>query len=101
MTPEKKIELEIKEHLTKNGWFVFKISQPGFKTRNIRGIADLFAIKDGLNLWIEVKTPKGIQSEAQVKFQRLIKEHGGNYFLARSTEDVENKIKDVIINMHL
>jgi len=88
MNPEKKIELEIKDYLTKTGWFVFKISQPSSHSRNINGIADLYAIKNGVSVWIEVKTPQGKQSESQMIFQNNIIGHGGIYFIARCVEDI-------------
>jgi hypothetical protein len=53
-----------------------------------RGIADLYALKDGRSAWIEVKTPKGRQSEAQLQFEDDVKKHGGSYIVARSLEDV-------------
>lgn len=95
MNPEKKIELEIKEYLTKTGWFVFKISQPSSHSRNIKGIADLYAIKNGVSVWIEVKTPQGKQSESQAIFAKNIFEHMGIYIIARCIEDIEwiNDIK--------
>jgi len=53
------------------------------------GIADLYAVKGGRSIWVEVKTPAGRQSEVQREFQRQVEEHGGVYVLARSVEDVE------------
>ena len=40
-------------------------------------------------LWIEVKSDKGKQSLEQKSFQDQVEEHGHNYIVARSIEDVE------------
>ena len=39
-------------------------------------------------VWIEVKAPKGVQSELQKSFQKQVEEHGHKYILARCVEDV-------------
>lgn len=38
--------------------------------------------------WIEVKAPKGVQSELQKSFQKQVEEHGHRYILARCVDDV-------------
>lgn len=86
-TTEADIQRQIKEYLQWNGWFVVKIHQ---SLGSYKGIADLYALKDGIHVWIEVKTPRGRQSEYQEKFQRDVTEHGGAYIVARSIEDVEH-----------
>ena len=39
--------------------------------------------------WIEVKAPKGKQSEAQKAFQKVVEEEDHRYILARGIEDLE------------
>lgn len=82
---ESDIQRQIKEYLQWRGWFVVKIHQ---SLGSYKGIADLYALKDGQHVWIEVKTPAGSQSKDQVKFQRDVEAHGGTYLVARSVEDV-------------
>lgn len=77
---ESEIQRQIKEALQWRGWFVVKIHQ---SLGSYRGIADLYALRDGQHVWIEVKTDRGVQSEYQKKFQRDIEKHGGTYILAR------------------
>jgi len=43
--------------------------------------------------WIEVKAPKGIQSELQRSFQLQVESHGHRYILARSLEDVTSLLE--------
>lgn len=83
---ESEIQAQIKEYLQWKGWFVFKIHQ---SLGSYKGIADLYAIKGGRGIWIEVKTPDGSQSQDQVYFQQDIEAHGGEYLVARSIEDVD------------
>lgn len=90
MVLEKDIRRSIKEFLKKTGWFVFPVFQGGMYS--YPGISDYIAIRDGLVLFIEVKSDRGIQSQEQINFERNIIDHSGVYFVARSVEDVDNKI---------
>lgn len=83
---ESDIQRNIKEYLQWNGWFVVKIHQ---SLGSYKGIADLYALKGGRHVWIEVKTPVGRQSDDQVKFELDIRAAGGEYFLCRSVDDLE------------
>ena len=58
-----------------------------------KGIADLYALKDGRHVWIEVKTDRGRQSEHQRQFEQDIRDHGGRYIVARGIEDIEKHLK--------
>jgi hypothetical protein len=86
---EKDVRKVIKDWLQFNKWFVFSNFQG---LGSYRGVTDFTAIKDGRVLWIEVKTPTGTQHASQVKFQNNIEAVGGEYVLARSSEDVETAI---------
>ena len=53
------------------------------------GSADILGIlKGGRFLAIEVKSPTGRQSEQQHNFERMVRNMGGLYILARSVSDV-------------
>lgn len=84
---ESDIQAQIRDYLRWTGWFCIKIHQ---SLGSYRGIADLYAIRDGKHVWIEVKTARGKQSEYQKRFQRDIEAAGGEYILARGIEDVEH-----------
>ncbi len=86
---ESDIQRQIKEYLQWKGWFVFKIHQ---SLGSHKGIADLYAIKRGQGIWIEVKTPKGRLSEHQENFRHNLELHGGRYILARGIEDLADLI---------
>lgn len=84
---ESDIQAQIKEYLLRKGWFVVKIHQ---SLGCVKGIADLYAIKNGRSVWIEVKTPNGRLSEHQERFWSDVVNHGGIYIVARSVDDVIN-----------
>ena len=84
---ESDVQRQIKKFLQWHGWFVVKIHQ---SLGSYKGIADLYALKDGRHVWIEVKMPKGRLSEYQEKFRNDVIAHGGAYIVARSIEDVEH-----------
>ena len=82
---ESDIQRQIREYMQYHGWFVIKIHQ---SLGSYKGIADLYALRDGKHVWIEVKTPKGRLSEHQERFREDVGRHGGVYMVARSIEDV-------------
>lgn len=84
---ETAIRRQIQDYLRWTGWFVYyNLAGLG----SYPGLSDLVAVKDGRVVHIEVKTPKGVQSEKQKRFQRKLEAAGGEYVLARSVADVEH-----------
>lgn len=88
-SPEKVIQRAIIQALAIDRWFVFPINENPY--RSYAGISDLIAIKKGRVVFIEVKTEAKTskQRPAQIEFERRIKEQGGEYLLARRTEDID------------
>ena len=82
---ETDIQNQIRDYLRMKGWFVIRHQQ---SMGSLKGLSDLSALKDGITIYIEVKTSKGHQSQYQMQFQHDIEAHGGIYILARSIEDV-------------
>ena len=65
-------------------------SMPKF---SIKGVSDILLVVRGQLVCIEVKTPKGKQSDFQKEFERKVGENGGKYILATHINDIiENKI---------
>jgi len=52
------------------------------------GIPDIIVVKQGQFIGIEVKKPKGKQSENQIKFQKELELAGGTYYIATSIDDL-------------
>ena len=88
---ESGIQNAIRDYLRRQGWYVVKIHQ---SLGSFKVIADLHAIRDGRSLWLEIKTPRGKQSEHQAAFGCAILAHGGEYLVARSVEDVEMYLRE-------
>jgi hypothetical protein len=63
----------------------------------IAGVADLIFFDPfgkKLPLFIEMKLPKGVQSESQVRFERTYTQAGYTYIICRSFDE----FKEVVIN---
>lgn len=88
---EAEIQNSIRECLRWNGWFVIRHQQT---LGSHRGLSDLTAIKDGVTVYIEVKTKTGVLSADQEAFKEEIEAHGGKYIVARSIEDVQELCGD-------
>ncbi len=85
-TLETDIKKAIKTYLQYTGWYVFNILQ-GLGAH--KGISDFIAVKNGRTLFLEVKKPGGKQSVNQEEFEREIIQHGGEYYVVCSIDDVE------------
>lgn len=96
MTSEALIQRCILAELQRRGIFVWRANSGqartatgGFMRFNVEGCADLIGVLPGGRfLAVEIKSPKGRQSEAQRMFQERVTRSGGLYVLARSVEDV-------------
>ena len=85
MTTETLIKQNIRRYLGIKGWFCFPVRQG---LGSYKGIPDLIACKGGVTLFLEVKSPKGKQSEYQKRFQWNIVQSGCRYILVRSVQDL-------------
>jgi hypothetical protein len=88
---ESGLKRTIREFLQWNHWYVAMVQGGPFGTP---GISDLIAVRGGRTLFLEVKTPTGTLSAAQIEFGGEVKTQGGEYYVVRSIEDVEKIIKD-------
>ena len=82
---ENDVKHQVKDYLYLKGYFHFPILQ-GLGAR--KGIPDIIAIKNNRVLFLEIKSPKGKQSEWQKQFQELIEGNGGEYYIVRSLDDL-------------
>jgi hypothetical protein len=98
---EAQIEDQILQFLNLSGWFAWKNITAGYFDEEkghyrkhvsrwaITGSSDIIALKDGITLFLEVKTEKGRQSDAQKAFEMRVKEKGNKYHIIRSVEDTK------------
>lgn len=94
--PEGRLQLQILKYCRILGYPCGKTKTMGvrqqggqfhFDPYTFRGFPDLTVFTPKL-VFVEVKSPKGVQSENQKDFQRLCEEAGIKYILARCLEDV-------------
>jgi hypothetical protein len=72
----------------RNNSGAFVDSQKHFYRFGATGSPDIICVIKGQYVGIEVKAPKGKQSEYQKEFQRKLEEAGGQYILAYDLEDI-------------
>lgn len=96
---EHNIQNEIREWFGRHGIMCFRANVGTVRTIDGRmfttglpeGFPDLFALPgNGQIIFIECKTRKGKQRDAQKTFERVMKSRGYKYIVARSVEDLEN-----------
>jgi hypothetical protein len=97
---ESHVQRQILDYLALKGIFHYRQNSGAFaipETANharrffragVPGVPDIICVIKGQFVGIEVKAPKGKQSEHQKEFQRKIEAAGGRYVLAHSLEDV-------------
>lgn len=59
-----------------------------------KGIPDIWVIKDGKTIGLEVKASKGTQRKEQKEIEERFKKNGAEYYIVRSVEEVR-KILDL------
>ena len=96
MTPEKRIQNQIINYLktlSKEGEpvFVERRQAGGFNYK--KGIADLYAVYNGIHLEIEVKAPGGHLSPLQEKWRDKCKNLNIKYCCYDNLQDFKNFIK--------
>ena len=85
---ETDIRRQVTDYLQLRQYFCFYVLQ-GLGA--YKGIPDLIAVKNGRVLFIELKTPRGRQSEYQRKFQADLEAAGGEYVLCRGVDDLQKE----------
>jgi hypothetical protein len=96
---EKEIQNSICEYLELKRLFfwrqnttpVYDTTRKAFRSMpkySLKGVADIIVIKNGATIFLEVKRPKGKQSEDQIEFERLSKKNGAQYYVVTSLDDV-------------
>lgn len=66
----------------------------------VRGVADLILLvpkKGYASLCIEMKTPKGVQSEHQRTWQRAAEKYHSRYVVCRSLEEFMNEVNAYLL----
>ena len=98
---EQDLQNQIRVYLSKLGYTVFRINVIGSYTKDGRyvppslpkGFSDLFAVKDGKAIFIEVKYGKNKASKEQINFIKQMQKKGCKAGIVYSIEDIDNLIK--------
>lgn len=65
----------------------------------VDGVSDIYAVKDGVSIWIECKRPVGGRlSEGQRNFLDAMNRHGAVGIVVNSIESLENQLKEAGVN---
>ncbi len=102
---ESDIQASILDYLRLRGHFCFRVNQipatvidkhgqrqfRAFGKYAMKGVPDIVLIHDGKFYGIECKSETGKLSEDQVAFGRRCVKAGGEYIVARSIDDVQQK----------
>lgn len=85
-TPEGRVKDQIRKVLQKNNAWYFMPVQNGMGKA---GIPDFIVCYHGRLVGVEAKAPSGAATANQLRIGEEIKEHGGEYIIARSGEEVQ------------
>jgi hypothetical protein len=87
---ESKIQSSCINHAKKLGWYCCKTIKV-----SVSGFPDLIMLKNGVCVFVEFKTLKGVQSELQKYQQKLLENQGFKYYLIRSLKEFQKIITEM------
>lgn len=65
----------------------------------VAGVSDIYAIKDGVSIWIECKRPVGGRlSDGQINFLDAMNRNGAVGIVVNSIESLETQLKEAGVN---
>ena len=85
---ESKLQALCIKYAKSNGWYVLKVIKC-----NVSGFPDCTLFKDGITIFVEFKSEKGIQSELQKYQQKLLEKQGFKYYLVNNL----NYFKEIVV----
>ncbi len=92
---EKTIQNAVEQYLTLKKVFYWKnnsgalpTASGGFIRFGAVGSPDICVVKDGQFIGLEIKIPKGKQSDNQKIFQGNLQKAGGKYYIIRSVDEM-------------
>lgn len=87
--------LALKKHLfwRQNTTPVYDATKKAFRAMpkySLKGVADIIVITDGgFAVFLEIKVPKGRQSDDQKLFEKRVKEKGGEYYVVTNVAQLK------------
>lgn len=86
---ERDLQTKAINYLTSRGWYCFKVAD-----RFRYGTLDLFACRNGVSMWIELKSKEGRISPMQRREIAALNEHGCHAFMVRTMAEIEQIDRD-------
>jgi len=86
---EKTIQSQILNRLKNSGWFAFKTI-----ISNKAGMPDIYCVRQGRHVWIEVKQANGRTSPIQDHIHNELKQQGAEVYIIKSLEELDNVLND-------
>lgn len=78
---------------------IISILTQKFKNTGLRpGVSDTVIIFPRKTVYVEFKTPTGVQSDKQKEFEQVVKQNGQKYYICRSLEQFKSIIEKEIGN---
>ncbi len=72
---------------------IISILTQKFKNTGLRsGVSDTVVIFPGKTIFVEFKTPTGVQSDKQKEFEQVVKGNGQSYYICRSLDEFKRII---------
>lgn len=86
---EAEVQSDILDFAQVRGWWAIKVVSP-----SINGVPDLYCLRRGRHVWIEVKRAPDVEADAQQqKRHREMKAQGSEVYVVGSMEDARRILK--------
>ena len=86
---ESALQSDILDFAEARGWWAIKV-----ESRSRRGVMDLYALRRGRHIWIEVKRDEQTEpTEQQLKRHREVRAQGGEVYVVGSMEQARAILK--------
>ncbi len=90
LTPEGAVIRGVRKYLEFHGWMVTRNQQ---SLGCVRGRPDLEALKNGLTIYIECKSPKGGLRKGQPEYHQRLRNHGALVFVTDDPEQFSQELE--------
>ena len=88
VTPETALKRACTQYLTLQGWLVKPWFQQGMVPKNVQGMPDKLAIKNGRHVWLEFKAPGKNLSPKQRERKAELESYGAEVYVVHAVEDL-------------
>lgn len=93
---EAQLQTLIVDYLRLRGWVVletYKGSKRGGSVWHTKGMPDVYAVRNGRSVWLEVKTREGRVGPEQKAVHEALRNAGVECYVVRSLEEVQRLVE--------